>query len=133
MGVADYRLNPDGPHSDDYTRHVAQALAESIRVLNHATRGPDGITYPGTVYDVLGSLNTAVDGLDQLLRQLYQKLNNMHAAGELGDDSGHPARELHATKTALTLSRETTRRLSAHLRFAHQTTSGMHLLEGGDA
>lgn len=139
MGVADYRLNPDGPHSDDYTRHAAQAMAEAVRVLNHATRHPDGVTAPNTVHDVLSNMQDAVTRLDQLIEQLYKRLNGMYAAGRLNDDSGYPVRQLQAALKALVAAREPGRLLAMQLDQAHQATSGMYAnepwtpMDGGDA
>jgi hypothetical protein len=80
----------DGPHSDDYTAEVARAVAEGVRVLNHATgsHAGRGLTCPQTVYTVAGCLGAAAAGLGQLLRQLSAFLEEQAAAGRLADDSG---------------------------------------------
>ncbi len=74
-----------GPHSPEYTVTVAHALAESVRVLNHATRSADAIDYPATVYQVLGALYTATGRLPQLLGQLSRWLEREAEAGRLAE------------------------------------------------
>lgn len=126
-----FNLTPDGPHSDDHTRQAAQALAETVRVLNHATRHPDGVTDPATINAVLGDLRDTVARLDQLLEQLYRRLNGMYATGRLNDTGGHPARELQVALTALADSRQAARPLASHLTVAYGATSGMYA-DGGE-
>lgn len=123
-----HQLNPDGPHDDDYTRHVASALSESVRVLNHATRGA-GITAPNTVYDVLGHVSAAANGLEQLLRQLGQRLNSMHMAGEIGHDNRSAAIAVLQARLMLTEGRPLARALAERIDRAHEITAGMHLLD----
>ena len=48
---------------------VAEAAAEAIRELNHATLDPTALDH-GTVYEVLGALESLVFRLPQALRQL---------------------------------------------------------------
>lgn len=64
-------LNTDGPHSPDYTRQVADTLAEAVRVLIYATRGDaPGLHNIAHAYDLLGALYTATGRLDQLFTQI---------------------------------------------------------------
>jgi len=78
-------LSTLGPHSPEYTVTVADALAECVRVLNHATRSDDAIGYPGAVYQVLGALYTATGRLPQLLSQLSGWLERETEAGRLAE------------------------------------------------
>ncbi len=41
-----------GPHHDQATIALAEITAETVRVLNHATRDPGAITEPATLYAV---------------------------------------------------------------------------------
>lgn len=93
-------LSPDGPHSPDYTREVAEAFAESVRVLNHATReaGPE---YPGDVYDLLGSLKVGVQRLPQLFDQLAQFLFAELEAGRIRAASGDAGTSVRSAEIAL--------------------------------
>jgi hypothetical protein len=77
-----------GPHDDDTITALAQITAEAVRVLNHATIGPAGLSEPGTVYRVLGELATAANRLPQLLTQLARWLDAENTAGRLAHDSG---------------------------------------------
>ena len=59
--------------ADGRTEQIARRdLYEGVRQLNHATAGPPGLTYPGTVYTVLGQPRLAVYGLEQGLGQLHR-------------------------------------------------------------
>lgn len=85
--------NARGARSDEDTEQLARELREQFRALNYATAGPPGLTSPGTVYTILGSLKDAEYGLGQALQQLDQFLAHEIAAGRLGHDSGQPADE----------------------------------------
>lgn len=126
------RLSSDGPHDDDYTGEVAGALSGAVRVLNHATRSRVGITYPSTVYDVLGSVALTAAGLDQLLKQLGEALRRMQASGRLGDDLGNPAERLDKVLSELATSREMARDLAAQIDRVFNTTATLHLSDGGE-
>lgn len=128
-----HSLNPSGPHDDDYTRHVANALSESVRVLNHATR-EGGVTTPNTVYDVLGDLSAAASGLDQLLQQLGQRLASMHTAGQVAHDNRPPEVAVLQARLALTEGRSLARALGERIDRAHELTAGMYLIDdsGGE-
>ena len=90
------RLSPDGPHSPEYTCQVASAVAEAVRVLNHATLNFTGqaLEFPADTDSVLCSLSTAAQRLPQLLDQLRGWLNGELATGRLrvghGPHTGDP-------------------------------------------
>ena len=53
-------LNIDSLHSGDYSREVAEAVAEGMRVLNHASIGPaSGLDYASDVDSILRNLQSA--------------------------------------------------------------------------
>jgi hypothetical protein len=82
----------DGPHADEHTTGAAHLAAEAIRFLNYAT-GPHastGLTFPATVYTVVGWLGLTAMRLPQLCGQLTGWLDTENAAGRLGDDQGGP-------------------------------------------
>jgi len=102
------RLSSDGPHSPDYTREVAAAVAEAVRVLNHATTFGhigDALAFPADADAVLGSLSTAAQRLPQLLDQLRDWLVGELAAGRLrvghGPHAGDPAAATEAAARKL--------------------------------
>ncbi|WP_106399949.1 hypothetical protein [Actinocorallia populi] len=102
--------------ADDHTEQIARDLYEGVRQLNHATAGPPGLTYPGTVYTVLGNLAVAVYGLEQSLRQLHRFLGEELDAGRLGHDLGHsPDSDVHRAQEALFAAGAMTRKLATTL------------------
>lgn len=129
--MTDYRLDTNGPHSGDYTRHVADALAESVRVLNHHTRDADALPDPAVIYDLLGSLFTATVGVDQLLRQVEERLGAMADSGRLRDDSGDHSRTPNQRRMALADARRLAEALAVRLERVHQITSGLYLQQDG--
>lgn len=126
--MSELRLNIDGPHSDDYTREVARGLSECVRVLNHATQSANGVDYPSTVYDVLGSLRTTIAGLDQLLRQLDARLVELRDTGRLRDSRDiDPATTITYARQAIVDARSLTSTLAHRLGRAHNATSSLGL------
>lgn len=69
-------------------REAADAAAEAVRTLNHATFGGTGYEYPGDVYDVVGALATALMRLPQAIGQAGKWLEAEHGAGRVGHDRG---------------------------------------------
>ncbi|MGW4796137.1 hypothetical protein ACWEPC_27325 [Nonomuraea sp. NPDC004297] len=130
--MTDYRLNPDGPHSDDYTRHVAQAFAESVRVLNYATRGRDGVPHPATVNSVLGDLCTGMQRMDQLLRQVRQRLDDFGQL-DLADSQGRDVEDAVGwARVSVAEALDRASSCAAHLARAFNDTSGLYLRHGGE-
>jgi hypothetical protein len=125
--VSTYRLDPDGPHSDDYTRHVAQALAESVRVLNHATRHRNGVTEPATVNAVLSSLRDGLARMDQMLQQLDTRLVRFAQSGRLADTSGDPFATVNSTLRQIVGLRADAAVMAERLDRAHNASSGLYL------
>lgn len=126
------RLSAHGPYSAEHTIHAAQVLAESVRVLNHATRTRDGVPDPQTVHTVLGELATAIAGLDQLLPQLTEQLVRFKVAGRLADDSGDPVLATAFAVMHIDGSTGTAAVLARHLAAAHTATAGLKLRDGDD-
>jgi hypothetical protein len=99
------RLSPGGPHSPDYTREVASAVAEAIRVLNHATLSYFGeaLAFPADADAVIGSLGAAPQRLPQLLDQVRGWLASELTAGRLQVDYGSYADDPAAAVQAASL------------------------------
>lgn len=120
-------MNPDGPHSPDHTRGVAETFAEAVRVLNHATAGSDGLVYPADAYDVLGRLVAGVAGLDQTARQLARFLDGQLEARRLavtaGPYTGKPDAAVATANYHLSTARVAARQLADALDRAQQTLS----------
>src|SRR5919202_6696385 len=64
----------------------ADAAAEAVRGLNHATFAGTGYEVPSDVYDVLGQLSTMLARLPQALSQAADWLAREQAAGHVGHD-----------------------------------------------
>lgn len=127
-----YRLDPAGPHSDDYTMHVAQAFDEAARVLNHATRDSDGVTDPATVNAILGSLRASAHRLDQMLLQLDARLTHFSDTGQLADTSGRDREAFEGARVLLVGARDAAVVLAARLDRAFDATSGLYLRDGSE-
>lgn len=126
-----YRLDTSGPHSAEHTLHAADALAESMRVLNHATRARAGVPDPQTVYEVLGRIAFAIAGLDQVLPQLADQMVRFNADSRLADDSDDPVLSLANAQIHLDAATGMATVLARHLAAAHAATSGLYLRDGG--
>ena len=80
------------PTPDELARphHHAEAAAEAIRALNHATvrhEDPDGYEWPSEVDAVIGQLQVLVARLPQALDQAQSWLLDHQAAGRVGHDT----------------------------------------------
>lgn len=94
--VVDEHLPYDGPHSRDSVIDAARMMAYSLRYLNNATQHTTTTLYWGnTVHAILGSVNAALHGLDQLFDQLGTALDQLAADPTLYDDrrQGHSGAE----------------------------------------
>lgn len=127
----DLHLDPQGPHSADYTQQVADGLEECVRVLAYATRTDDGVPDPAVAASVLGSLDRAVAGLDQVLRQLADRLGEK-AATRLRSDDRDPAGTLAAVRSATEAARIRLIRVTTDLRQAHTAASRLYLAGEGE-
>ncbi|MFB4275815.1 hypothetical protein ACBJ59_11020 [Nonomuraea sp. MTCD27] len=127
----DLHLNVDGPHDDDSIRQTASAMAECVRVLNHATRDPDAVKYPATVHDVLGSLRDGVQRMDQLFRQLDDRLRSMAVQDRIGDTHGDPFQVVASVRRQLDLLRTDAAVMAERLDRAFNASSGLYLREDG--
>jgi hypothetical protein len=83
-------LNPDAPHYPERTQQLADLAAEAVRTLNYATRGDDGLLYPGEAYSLLGELGILASRLPQLYDQIGDFLARGEAAGHLDETPDGP-------------------------------------------
>lgn len=104
-------LDPDAPHSPDRTRALADVAAEAVRTLNYATRGDDGLHYPGDAYELLGTLAQLAERLPQLCEQIRDYLTDAHRAGHLAEPPTGPHKG--STALAIMLTRDALGRASA--------------------
>lgn len=79
----------DGPHSEDTVRDAAAGVSALVRYLNNATgpgNGTRALRHAATVDAVVADVESAVYGLDQLLRQLESAMDRQAADPSLYDD-----------------------------------------------
>ena len=86
-------LTTDGPCDPKYVHEVADALALSVRVLNHLTRHHEALEYPQDADLLIRQVATAVSRLPQLLDQVTDWLAAEESAGRLrvADGSRFPS------------------------------------------
>jgi hypothetical protein len=126
-------LSTLGPHSPEYTVTVANALAECVRVLNHATRSDDAIGYPGAVYQVLGAVYTATGRLPQLLSQLSGWLERATEAGRLAEHQhGDVIAAVATAQDALARATAQFAPVTSALEAAQQAIAFVSLRDDGD-
>ncbi|WP_395110593.1 hypothetical protein [Actinomadura sp. SCN-SB] len=125
-------LQPDGPHSDDYTETLARGFAEVVRVLNYATgsHASAGLTCPQTVYTLAGNLSGGSAGLDQLFRQMTTYLTE--ARGHVADTSGNAPAKVTDALERLAGARAAASALARDLSGLQSATSGLYLPDSDD-
>ena len=100
---------------------LAQAAAEAIRGLNHATGHQAGLGQPSAAYDVIGTLSLAAGRLGQALTQITRYLDTALAAGRLGHDLGEdPAHAVNAAAVFLSDATASAAALAGDLSEAQQ-------------
>lgn len=118
---------PSLGESSDATLALARTAAETIRALNHATLGGDGLAQPADAYQLLGELSLASSRLPQLLTQVGRWLDRALAAGQLGcDDRTDPAIAVSEAQTYMTNARTTAAALARDLDYAQQQLAAVH-------
>ena len=112
-----FELRAEGPHTPGYTRDIAAATAECIRVLVRATaKDAGGLQNVGDLYDVLGALQFAAQRFPKLLEQLGEFLEDTGVAtSEV--DSNYQTR-VSLAQGALTRARDDALTLAAALETA---------------
>jgi hypothetical protein len=99
---------------------LADAAAEAIRALNHATLpGAGGLSYPGDVYSVLIALSVLAARLPQALAQAETFLVAQLTAGRIvivdGAHIGHPDDAVAQAEAYLDTARAAAHRLHVDL------------------
>jgi hypothetical protein len=117
----------DGPHSADTVLEAAHGLSALVRYLNNATRAWNGrqtLRQAPVVHDVLGGVEGAVFGLDQLLTQVAVALDRLAADPTLNDDRrDRPAAETaHYATDRLRDARDRAAALAAGVGHARRLT-----------
>ena len=128
-------LRTDGPHSGAYTREVARAFAETVRVLNHATTAAaGGLDHPQAADVLIGQLAAGARSLNQLCAQISAFIGAQVAAGRLAADSEPGTRTAADTARArLADAAGCARSLAAALEAAHESLSELRPAGPGGA
>ena len=102
---------------------AAQEAADAIRALNYATlphEGAPGLEFPSDVYDVIGSLKTALQRMPQALQQCSLWLGEQNAAGKVGRaGGGDPGPDVGNTRYVLDTAATMADELAAMLNKGH--------------
>lgn len=80
-----------GPYDEDRTRTAGGTLAELTRYLNYATGqgAATALPYASTVNGLVGNLAAVAGGLDQMLRQIQQRCDQLADDPKLYDDGDY--------------------------------------------
>jgi hypothetical protein len=77
------------PVSDKTPAQLADASAEAVRALNHATLSKrDGWQYPGDAYSTVANLSALAGYLPQAIGQLESLVGSLEDGGNLRSDKG---------------------------------------------
>ncbi len=122
-------LNASAPPGPDYVLEVAQAFAECVRVMNHATRDHAALEYPHEGDQFLRYLESAVSRLPQLLDQIASWYEREAADGKLtvagGDWEGMPGMAVVALRMRMDAARVEAEQLAADLGSAARVTTDL--------
>lgn len=122
-----------GPYGDDETRAAGRSIAALVRYLDHATWHDSATPYPSTVDSVTHSLHAAVVGLDQLLRQLDQRLAVHEQSDRLYDDTGgDPGERVRKWRVAVGQARTNLAAAANVLQYAAGQSNHLGLTDDGD-
>lgn len=114
----------DELHGQPQPPDLADQAAESIRALNHLT--PEGLVYPGDLYEVIASLKLMAQRLPQLFGQLTAWLELEYAAGRIAHDSGQiPEPWVHEVTGSLAHAGAGAAALADALNTAHNACFGL--------
>ena len=103
------------PQAHTGTVELADTAAQTVRELNHHTRGPDAFTGPAQLYRLVGELVLLANSLPQLLDQLGCWLDTAHDADRVrADDHADPGPTVTRATTQLADAADAARDL-AHL------------------
>ena len=129
-------LDIDAPPSPDYVLEVAEAFAQCVRVMNHATRHHEALEYPAEGDTLLRYLESAVSRLPQLLDQIASWYEQEAADGGLevvsGDRKGSPAMAAIAIRMRADAARVSAEQLQSDLASLARVTATLAAAETGE-
>ena len=133
----DITIDPGGPHSPEYSVELANAIAEAVRTLNHATidRRNGALVYPADADAVISALATAMQRLPQLLDQIREWLTEEYRAGRMqvtyGPHAGDPGAATLEARIGLSEASAIAGQLHAALKGVGAVTSKISAPENG--
>src|ERR1017187_5919104 len=133
----DITIDPGGPHSPEYSVELANAIAEAVRTLNHATidRRNGALVYPADADAVISALATAMQRLPQLLDQIREWLTEEYRAGRMqvtyGPHAGDPGAATLEARIGLSEASAIEGQLHAALKGVGAVTSKISAPENG--
>jgi hypothetical protein len=89
--VADLVLRYDGPHDPDQVIAATAAISELVRRVNNAARHGRALRYPPQVDRAVGTLRSALLGLQQTFDQIAGRLDEFTADRRVQHDAGGDA------------------------------------------
>ena len=133
----DITIDPAGPHSPEYTAALANAIADAVRTLNHATLNHPGeaLAFPADADAVISALATAMQRVPQLLDQLSGWLTEEYRAGRMqityGPHAGDPGAATLEARIGLSEASAIAGQLHAALKGVGAVTSKISAPENG--
>jgi hypothetical protein len=128
-------LNPDGPHSPERTREVANLFDAASRFLTYASmpgKG-SGLEYPADAYLLVGELYSATHRFPQMCDQLEHFLEAQEATGRLYEAQGRDI-DVQVSRAARHLgnARDAARALTRALQAVQADIAGLGVKEDDD-
>jgi hypothetical protein len=129
-------LDTSAPPAPDYVLEVAEAFAECVRVMNHATRHHEALRYPSEADRLIREVSSGVIRLPQLLSQVRVWLEQEEAAGRIevpsGEYQGNPLLAVTTARLRLEMAETVAGALQQALDDAASVTSGLAAAETGE-
>ena len=120
--MTDIDLSTGAPASPERTLQLAEALAETARVLNHATMDRAAFGVPSDVDRVLREVASAAARFQQLFAQAARWVADEDGAGRIEVASGDPRAAVLALGARLTMAAGSAAALHTDLQRAAQVT-----------
>ena len=126
-------LNIDAEPDPQYVLELAEAFAESVRVLNHQTRDHAAFGGPADVHGTITDISLGVSRLPQMLEQAARWLAAEHEAGRVGtDDGADPATAVMAARIRFDQARAVADDFTHALNSATSVTSHLKTANTGE-
>jgi len=132
----DIDLSTAAPPSPGRTLKLAEAFAEIVRVLNHATMHHEALQYPSEADRLIREISSAASRLPQLLGQVGAWLEREDAAERItvpsGDYQGNPLLAVATARLRLDAASAVAAQLQEALDSAASVTCNLGATETGE-